>query len=227
MFWKSSHPAFSVSWNGRLAGLLWRFTLLSTTFIVGQVFFQPTSAPYAILYWSIWLGTGMYIVLGPIARTIFERLRFQRLLKNGFSDVKTERNAMMGAAAAIWRKDELLALDILKRLPPTEARSPESVARRWLTALAGVHWLARQTPFATLHTRFEPYPHIHALMHCHPILRSPLHMKALEQELERVTSQELDDYARGYIALIDALIAALNDPSSPFAPHANELLAVL
>lgn len=227
MFWKSSHPALPLSWAARVAGLAWRCTLLATTFIVGQVFFPPATAPYAIPYWSVWLGTAMYIVLGPIARVLLERIRFHRLLKNAFADVKTDRYALISAAAAIWRRDELRALEIIKRLPAVGTKTSEAHARRWLGALAAVHWLARQNPFEPLPTKVEFNPHTHALLHCHVILRAPLQLKQLDEELERISSSDLDDYARSHIALIDALIGALNDPSSPFAPMAPELLAVL
>ena len=227
MFWKSSHPAIPSPWPVRIIGFVIRFTLLSTTFIIGLSFFPLGSSPYAIPYWSIWLGTAMYFILGPAARALIERLRFQRLVKNAFADAKSDRTALIAAAAAISRRDELRGLEILQRLPICDNKSPDAPARRWLKALAGVHWIARQSPFETLPARYDRYPHIHAMMHCHAILRAPLRVKSLEEELSQATSADLDEYARSHLALIDALIGALNDPASPFAAQAHELLAVL
>ncbi|HLX63715.1 MAG TPA: tetratricopeptide repeat protein [Planctomycetota bacterium] len=224
MLWKASHVTpVSI----RILGLAVRISVLAATAIVGLRYFPWNSAPYSTPYWSIWLCSAMYMVLGPIVRALMERHRFQRLVKNAFSDVKNDRYALMSATASIARGDELRALDILKRLPVCPPKSAEASARRWLTALAGVHWIKRQSPFDPLPPDYERFPHLHALMHCHAILRAPLRMKALNTELDRVTSEELDEYARSYIALIDALIASLNDPSSVFAADAHETLAVL
>ena len=227
MFWKSSHPAIPQAWPVRIVGIVTRFTLLSTTFIIGLSFFSLAGSPYAIPYWSLWIGTAMYIVLGPAARSLIERWRFQRLVQNAFADAKTDRHALIAAAAAISRRDELRALEIVQRMPPCEPKGPDAPARRWLAALAGVHWIARQLPFETLPAKLDRFPNIHALMHCHAILRAPLRMKTLDEELESASSANLDDYARAHLALIDALIASLNDPASPFASQAHELLAVL
>src|SRR5947209_2463118 len=139
MFWKSSNAAAPMTqrgWMVRLVSLITRFTLLSTTFVIGQSYFPLFGSPSGIPYWIFWLA-----------------------------------------------------------------------------ALAGVHWIARQAPFSTLPPSLEAFPNIHALMHCHAIVRAPLKMKALEEELERATSSELDEYARAHLALADALIQALNDPA--------------
>ncbi|MEI6236608.1 MAG: tetratricopeptide repeat protein [Planctomycetota bacterium] len=227
MFWTSSHATLPKAWSIRVIEGVMRFTLLSTTFIIGLSFFPAGSGPYVIPYWSVWGGTALYIVLGPLVRSLAERWRFQRLVKNAFADEHQDRSAMITASAAIVRGEELRALDILQRLPTIDAKNPGAPARLWLSALAGVHWIARQSPFETLPQKVERYPTIHALMHCHTMLRAPLRMKALDTELERISSTELDAYARAHIALIDALISALNDPASPFASQAPELLAAL
>ena len=227
MFWKSSHAAVPKAWPVRVIGIVTRFTLLATTFIIGISFYPLGNFPHSIPYWSIWLGTAMYFLLGPAARALIERWRFQRLVQSAFSESSTDRPAFIAAAAAISRHDELRALAVLQRLPPNDPHHPDAATRRWLSALAGVHWIARQSPFETLPATVERYPTIHALMHCHSIVQAPLRMKTLVAELEKISSPELDEYARAHLALIDALIAALNDPASPFATQAYELLEVL
>ncbi len=227
MFWKSSHAGPPKAWPVRLAGFVAIFTLLSTTFIIGLSFFPFNNSPYGIAYWSCWAALTLYMSLGSLGRLLIERWRFQRLVKNAFADAKNDRCAFIAAAAAISRRDELRALEVLQRLPACEAKSPGAPIRRWLSALAGVHWIVRQDPFETLPAKFEKYPHIHALMHCHSFLSAPLRMKTLAEELDAATSAELDEYVRAHLALVDALIAALHDPASPFAVQANELLTRL
>ena len=43
MFWKSSHTAVPKAWPDRIIGIVTRFTLLSTTFVIGITYF-----PYSV-----------------------------------------------------------------------------------------------------------------------------------------------------------------------------------
>lgn len=225
MFWNTPRSNLRLSLPARLVWIATAFIFFSTTAMLGSWYF-PVS-PANEIFWSVWLGIFIGMCASTPLRAWLTRARFRKTVAKAFDNCGPERNALTSAAVMIGCNAEVRALQILAHAKASPPGTPGAAAREWLEPLAGAHWIARQSPFETLPGSVERFPQIHALIYSHSVARTPLRMKALSEELAAISSQELDSYARGYMALTDALINTLGDTGSPFANDAPELLAML
>jgi tetratricopeptide (TPR) repeat protein len=231
MFWNAFPSLLPMAFPLKMLGWLLRFVLLSTTAVIGLQFFSSPESVYGAyseLFWGAWFGLAAFLLLGDFVRHTWERLRFAGRVSQAFGETGPDRGALIAAAHAIRADQEPLALKNLQRLPPLAPdETARAEARRLLAALAGAHWLFRQTPFDTLPHDVAAYPQLHALMFCQPAGRIALRTRSLNSEIERVTGPELDAIARGYMTLVSALTSAAENPASPFHSDAADLLTML
>ena len=226
MFRNSTQTLLNFSLPVRLVWSAIGFIFFSTTSIIGMSYF-PWSSPDGPLYWSVWAGVALGLISSAPLRALVRRVRLRKIAARAFTDCGPERNALTSAAVLIGHGREVRALQLLAHSHAPAPKSPGETARRWLEAWAGARWLSRQTHFEALPGSVEDFPQIHALIFCHSPTRGPLRMNALAEELDSIGSVKLDAYARGYIALIDVCIQALDDKRNPFSSEAPELLALL
>lgn len=227
MSWNAFSPSSPLAYPVKILGWLIRFILISTTCVIGLVKF-PWGSEYSGFYWSAWSSLTAVLLFGGIVRRSLERLQFAGRVRQAFGEAGPDRGALISAAQLIRADQELQALEMLYRLPiPATGDVARMDARRLLGALAGTHWLYRQTPFDTLPQRLEAYPQLQALMFCQPAGRVTLRSRALNTELNKVGSRELDEIARSYIAVVNSLISTAENPSAPFHSDAPDLLTML
>ncbi|HYF50879.1 MAG TPA: hypothetical protein VEJ63_15800, partial [Planctomycetota bacterium] len=164
---------------------------------------------------------------GRWIRGVVSRWTFQRRIRAAIPATGSDQRFLLAVADAIRHNREERAFFLLE---DGKLRAPTPAARhalRWLTALAGVRWLARQRPGRQISSYYQHFPQIYALLYAYPGSHVPLRTQVLSREIDVVTSDELDELASGYIALIDELVASLSNSKAPFSDEAQDLLEFL
>ena len=177
---------------------------------------------YQYVYWgSVITLFGLWYSRKQV-RALLGRRHFDTRIRTIFSD--SESSELVAAAIAIREGQEERALFLLRDVSQRSEQPRIPGAQRWLTALASAQWMMRQNPGRPVSGFYQRFPQIHCAIFCHDTAHAPLRGELLAREISSVTSGQLDELAKDYIALIDMLIDALRNPEAPFAEEAEELL---
>lgn len=219
----------------RLAVYVLAFSLLVG---VGLKFFPLSRPPNSYLYWSFVALLACVCLLGAPARALASRWRLQARLRSAFGNRPIpagdgaakpwpEGATFVAAALAIYQGQQQRALFLLENMTVKDGDSEAQKIRRLLMAQAAVSWMAGQSPARPASTPRQRFPQLHALAFSFGPSRVELRQQPLARELAEVSSADLDLLAQDYIRLADWLVAALDNPSLPFAEDAEELLGFM
>lgn len=182
----------------------------------------PADAHWHRLYWASVTVLLSVIFLGKSLRSLAYFFRFPLRVRALLPGEGKERQTLYQSVLALHREQEERAVAILEQLPPA-ASKPVRETAQWLRAYAWTRFLMRHLRAVSSYR--ERFPHLQALIFSHG--RVMPRRQVLARELAEVTSADLDQYARGYTALVDRMVAALGDRRSPFHGQAEEILEFL
>lgn len=201
-----------------------KFTVLTLAIFAGVVLPRITS------FWpeTYWAGCGLLavaFVFGRSIRTLGARWRFKRRMNAVIpaTDV-SDQNFLMAIGEAIRNNREERAFLLFENYDLRQPSNASIQTLRWLKTLAGVRWLYRHRAGRTQASYHQTFPQLHALMLAYPGGHVAGQEPGLTRELEIATSEDLDELAAGYIALVDELIRSLHKRNAPFTDEALRLL---
>ncbi|MCW8129515.1 MAG: tetratricopeptide repeat protein [Planctomycetota bacterium] len=182
----------------------------------------PHDGLWQSLYWAGVAQLAVVFTLGKSFRSFYYFVRFPLRVRGMLPGESKQRQTLYQSVLAMHREQEERAIAILDQIPADASREVKETAL-WLRAYAWTRWLMRMR--RSMSTYRERFPHLQALIFSHG--RVIPRRQVLARELAEITSADLDQYTRAYVALIDRMIASLADRRSPFHGQAEEILEFL